>query len=248
MRGSRFFTTAALAVCAWLAFVPAARADVQLSLRNGRVTLVARDATLRQILTEWARVGKTKIVNLERIPGGPLTIELRDVPEAQALDILLRALSGYIVAPRATYVADASVYDSISVMPSIAAPPSRLAAPPPTAAFTPPSAFPVDEDQNGGRPGVVRPPTFQPFPGQPTPQPGIANRPVLPVVRPGTVPTNPNEAPPAPPFQFPAAAPNAPAGQPAPGPVGVSAPGMISPAPAASQPGQVPQPQRPPGD
>src|SRR3954468_11207547 len=111
--------TAALALSASLAFALPANAEVQLSLRDGRVTLVARDATVRQILAEWARVGKTKIVNGERIPGGPLTLELKDVPEAEALDVLLRTLSGYIAAPRAALVADASLYDSILVMPTV---------------------------------------------------------------------------------------------------------------------------------
>ena len=63
-------------------------------MHDGRVTVVAKDATVRQILTEWARVGQTKIVNVERIPGGPISIELTDVPEAQALDVLLRSVSG----------------------------------------------------------------------------------------------------------------------------------------------------------
>jgi hypothetical protein len=249
------FTTAVSAVCVWLTLAPAAHADVQLSLSNGRVTLVAKDATLRQILTEWARVGKLKIVNLERIPGGPLTLELRDVPEGEALDILLRSLSGYIVAPRATQVADASVYDSISVMPTIATPAARTAAAaPPPAPFTPPSAFlpNADDDQNG--PQIARPPVFAP--GQQVPQPGapVAVRPVLPVVRPGVVPAQPNnnpndfqQPPTAAPFPFPNP-PTFPAGgQAAPGAIGVSTPGMVAPAPA-SQPGQIPQPQRPPGD
>ena len=39
-------------------------------------TLDAKDATVRQILAEWARVGQTKIVNVERVPGGPMTLEL----------------------------------------------------------------------------------------------------------------------------------------------------------------------------
>ena len=60
--------------------------QVQLTISNGRVSLFARDATLRQILTEWSRVGQTKIVNLERIPGGPLTLQLVDQPEDQALE------------------------------------------------------------------------------------------------------------------------------------------------------------------
>jgi len=251
-------TTAVSAVCAWLAFAPVARADVQLSLRDGRVTLVAKDATLRQILTEWARIGKLKVINLERIPGGPLTLELRDVPEGEALDILLRTLSGYIVAPRTTPVSDASLYDSISVMPTIATPAARtVAAAPPPAPFTPAGAFVpnTEDDQNG--PLVVRPPFAAP--GQPITQPGGAPvnvvRPVLPVVRPGIVPAQPNNAndvqqPPiaAPlPFQNPPAAFPPGGGQATPGAIGVSTPGMIAPAPA-SQPGQVPQPQRPPGD
>jgi hypothetical protein len=252
MPRSRFVTKrVGYAVCAWLAFAGAAHADVQFSLRNGRVTLVARDATLRQILAEWSRVGKTKVVNLERIPGGPLTLELRDIPEGEALDILLRTLSGYIAAPRSVVVADASMYDSISVMPTLATPAVRTTGPAPTPApFTPAVFNQNDDDQNPGQqPG--RPPTF-PFPATQSPQPGNPNavRPVLPVVRPGVVPTqpnnNPNDFPPpvvAPPF--PNVAPAAPAGQTAPGAIGVSAPGMI--APASPQPGQVP-PQRPPGD
>ena len=55
-------------------------AEVKVSMQDGRVSIVAKDATLRQIMTEWARVGQTKIVNVERIPGGPMTIELTNMP------------------------------------------------------------------------------------------------------------------------------------------------------------------------
>ena len=78
-----------------------AAADVQLTIQDGRVSLIAKDATVRQILAEWARVGQTKIVNADRIAGGPLTLELTNVPEQQALDVLLRSVSGYSLAPRA---------------------------------------------------------------------------------------------------------------------------------------------------
>ena len=78
-----------------------ASADVRSPSTNGRVSLSARDATVRQILTEWARVGQTQIVNVERIAGGPITIEFTNVPEAEALDMLLRSVSGYMAAPRA---------------------------------------------------------------------------------------------------------------------------------------------------
>jgi hypothetical protein len=249
----RFSTPVVFAVFGWLAFAPMAHAEVQLSLRDGRVTLVAKDATLRQILTEWARVGKTKVINLERIPGGPLTLELRDMPEADALDVLLRTLSGYIVAPRTTAIADASLFDSISVMPTVATAQARTVAPAP-APFAPPPAFVQNEDdQNPQQPGVRPPAAFVPFPappsGQQPPNPNVA-RPVLPVVRPGMVPPQPNVNPGdvvQPPIGAPFQVPVAPTGgQAAPGAIGVSAPGMI--APAASQPGQVPPPQRPPGD
>jgi hypothetical protein len=245
----------ALAVSAWLALAPAARAEVQLSLRNGRVTIVAKDATVRQILAEWARVGRTTIVNAERIPGGPVTLELKDVPESEALDVLLRTLSGYIAAPRVTLgPADASLYDSIAVMPTVASAVVRPAAGPSNAPapFSPPPAFNQNEDdQDNGAPRPAtgpqpgRPPIFSTFPA---PQNGNANpnapRPMLPVVRPGTVAqpqnTNVNELPqpavaPAPPQAAPTTSPG--------GLVGTSAPGMLP--PPALQPGQV-VPQPPP--
>ena len=90
-----------------------ASAEVQLSIGDGRVTLVATNATVRQILTEWARIGQTKIVNVERIPGGPLTLQLTNVPEQEALDILLRSVTGYVAAPRPVAVANLSHYDRI---------------------------------------------------------------------------------------------------------------------------------------
>ena len=74
MRAPHTSVIAGFTLLALAAFVPAASADVELSIHDGRVTIVAKDATVRQILTEWARVGRTKIVNVERIPGGPMTL------------------------------------------------------------------------------------------------------------------------------------------------------------------------------
>src|SRR5437868_14344380 len=108
--------TVILGVATWLLAVSTASADVQLSMRDGRVSLVAKDVTVRQILTEWARIGQTKIVNVERIPGGPVSLELSNVPEAQALEILLRSLSGYITAPRPVDAANLSRYHRIIIM------------------------------------------------------------------------------------------------------------------------------------
>jgi hypothetical protein len=113
--------TIILSVAALLCAVSTASADVRLTMQNGRVSIVAKDATVRQILMEWARVGQTKIVNVERVPGGPMTLELTNVPEAQALDVLLRSLSGYIAAPRAVEAANLSRFDRIILMPTLAA-------------------------------------------------------------------------------------------------------------------------------
>ena len=112
------FLPTTLAAFALLALaVSPARADVQLTIQDGRVTLVAENATARQILSEWARVGQAKIVGAERLSGPPLTLHLTDVPEAQALQTILRAASGYVVAQRATVVPAASRYDRILIVP-----------------------------------------------------------------------------------------------------------------------------------
>src|SRR5438552_13823242 len=139
----------AIAVC--LLTAATASADVQLQLQNGRVSIVAKDATVRQILAEWACVGQTKVVNVDRIPGGPVTLELNNIPEAQALDVLLRSVSGYMAAPRETAVANFSVFDRIIVIPTVAAPrPAASSAAQPGPVFQQPqftpAAPPPDDD------------------------------------------------------------------------------------------------------
>ena len=95
---------------------PSWGAGLTLSIRDGLVSLDAQDVTVRQILTEWARIGKTRIINVERIVGGPITLQFQNTPEKQALDIILRTIPGYMAVPRATQIADASLYDSILIM------------------------------------------------------------------------------------------------------------------------------------
>lgn len=238
--------TALIGVAAWLFAVSTASADVQLTMQNGRVSIVAKDATVRQILTEWARVGHTKIVNVERVPGGPVTLELINVPESQALDVLLRTLSGYIAAPRPVETADLSRFDRIIIMPTTAAArPATSAAPP--AAPQPAPQFnaqpPADDDSDDESPmpnGPVPPaprPVFNAFP-----QPQVVNPQTAPMQQPGVAgaAVAPDQTPVP---NTPAAFPTAPYG-------GVTVPGMVVPAPAP--PGQRPgapgqQPVRRPG-
>lgn len=98
---------------------PALAGDLKLTIRDGRVTLDARDVTVREILAEWARIGHTNIIDGQRVPGGPVTLQLDSVSERQALDVLLRSVAGYIAAPRAQAMADGSSFDRIVVMPTI---------------------------------------------------------------------------------------------------------------------------------
>jgi hypothetical protein len=236
---SRFAIAAVTALL--LTAASTASADVQLTIKNGRVTLIARDATVRQILTEWARLGQVKIVNVDRIPGGPVTLELQDVTEQQALRILLRSVGGYIAAPRATVASDipVSVFDRIVVMPVAAqAPtnaPAAAAPPPPAFAFQPPQQFPIEDDRDEPSPQpqpANRTPVFvfpQPPGSAPQPQQMPAN---------GQPPTQPSG--PARPNV--GAFPGAPTGS---APVGTAVPGMMVPAPPQLQPGLPAQPGAP---
>src|SRR5262245_15017204 len=103
----------------------AAPRAVELTIQDGRVWLVARDATVAQILEEWARVGQTTITNADRIPSGRITIELPGVPERQALDLVLRSASGFVATTRTAAIADSgarSQFERIVIVASSTAP------------------------------------------------------------------------------------------------------------------------------
>lgn len=156
-------TRFAAAVVLLCSVASSASAEVQLSLRDGRVTIVAVDATVRQILTEWARVGQTRIVNVERIPGGPVSLQLTNVPEQEALDLLLKSVTGYMAAPRAGAAPGLSRYDRILVLPTAAIARVPVAAPPaPTAVFQQPAVPqpPPDIDVEGPSIPPARGPLF----------------------------------------------------------------------------------------
>jgi hypothetical protein len=103
-----------------VAAAPSWAGDVQVSFSKGLVTIVAIEATPRQILMEWSRQGQVRIANLDRLSGGPVTLQMIGVPEAQALETLLRGTAGYVAAPRAEPMAAGSSYDRILLMPGVA--------------------------------------------------------------------------------------------------------------------------------
>lgn len=173
--------------------------ELNLTIANGRVTLIAHDVTVRQILDEWAKVGQTKIVNGDKLLGAPLTIELRDVPEATALETVLRSAAGFVVAPRMAGNVGASAFDRILILPTSR--PPAVTAPAPTAQQfnrpPPPQTMPVventDEEAAPTPPPQVAAPAGQPFPGpaaQPGQQPGT-QAPVTTLPRPGMLPPAP---------------------------------------------------------
>ena len=202
--------------CAALLVVPVSSAfagDLRLSIANGRVTIVAQDVTLRQILDEWGRVGQTVVIGADRLAGPPVTLELHDVAEGRALETLLRTASGYIAKPRAG-TAGASAYDRILIMPA-SRPPAVSAVPQP---FNPrpqpqvvmPNANVIDDDvdQPIAPPGSVPPqPQMMTYPGQPPVQPGVGQQPGLnqapqmTAPRPGQLPAPPNVPGQQPPYQ-----------------------------------------------
>jgi hypothetical protein len=113
-----------------LAALPAAgQQTVALQFSGGQVTLNAQNVPVRAILAEWARLGGATIVNGERVAGPPVTLELTGVSERQALDIVLRSVAGYIVAPRRAGSQGLSAFDRIVILPTSAAP--RNPVPPP---------------------------------------------------------------------------------------------------------------------
>ena len=174
------------------------RKELKLTMQNGRVTLIADNVPLRQILQEWARIGQTNIINADKLLSPMMTIQLVDAPERDVLDILLRSAAGYIAAPRPTIVANAAVFDRVTIMATSRAPAASAVATQSVPTFQRPPQ-PVDD---GDEPinvtvppqGPQNPVTMQ-FPGlitNPNQLPNTSTQPgPLTAPRPGALPQPP---------------------------------------------------------
>lgn len=241
----RIFLTVALSLTFSL---PAAAQALKLAFNDGRVSLDATNVPVRTILVEWSRLGGTKVIGAERISGSPLTLKLEDVPESQALEIVLRSVAGYLAAPRsASAAAGGSRFDRILVL-AASATPAPAARPAPSQPgptgnqrFVPqrqprPADDQEEEPEEEEDPNPPNGPVFT-FPGQQPGQPGIfqnapgaAGQPAI-VVNPTTGAPESITINPANPGSTPT--------------FGVPRPGMIAaPPPQNTQPGTV---VRPPG-
>jgi hypothetical protein len=215
---------AALFVLLCGAAVASAQA-LSLEFHDGRVRLTAENVPVSRILAEWTRVGGTKIVNGERVPGSPVTLQL-DAPERQALDTVLRGAAGYMVMARdtTTTTTGGSAFDKILVLPTTTRAPTAAVVPPPTAQPPQfPRPEPIELEEANENPQAPPPPPAN-FPRGRVPA-GL-NLPNAPIQTPqeneGPVP-NPEPATPAPsnPFGI------------VPGP---NRPGTINPAPPPREP------------
>jgi hypothetical protein len=237
------FLTAALSV---MTALPAAAQNLTVEFYEGRVSVDATAVPVRAILSEWGKVGGTKIIGAEKITGLPVTVKLIDVTEAQALETILRSVAGYMAAPRNTGTG-LSRYDRILVMATTTAPPPAARPAPATnnnagfngaQRFVPPrqvqqreqpeqDEVPEPDENPPGPPVFTFPPPGQNgFPNQP----GQVNQPQNNTGQPTTVinPTTPGQEQPQ-------------------APIGVSRPGMMVAPPPQNQPNQPGMIRRPPG-
>jgi hypothetical protein len=178
----------------------ASAGDLKLTIGNGRVTLIAQDVPLRQILAEWERIGKTTIVNGDKLTGPPMTLQVVDMPEREVLEMLLRSASGYIAAPRHEGATGLSVFESVRILPTSKGPVGGAASlpPPPFSRNMPqPQPMPITEDDEPVVETPVMPPGMNPQPGVPgmNGQPAQQQQPPLTAPRPGMLPASPNSQP-----------------------------------------------------
>jgi len=254
----------ALALAGWLALPAVALAGpLVLTVGNGRVSLSAQDVPLRQILAEFERLGGLRIVNRERVPGTLVTLDLVDVPEARAVEMLLRPAAGFMAVSRDSQSSGASIYSRIIIMPGAATPAmasagtsARGAAPQAGGPVRPQMQRRVMADgsvvnfiENPNRPGdgTIVDDSDDPG-GDPGPPPqmmrppfGAPGRPGQTGPLPGSMGGDPNQA-----DDTPQAAPRTPSAAPTVPTRTLAMPGML-PAAKPGQPQTPPGPPKPPG-
>ena len=104
--------------------VAVAADGLELSFNDGRVTVVATDVPVTEILAEWARVGNTEFVDADSLSGPLLSLQLIDVLEGEALRVLLRSATGYVAAPRLAGDPRVSSFDRVLIMRAPRRPPA----------------------------------------------------------------------------------------------------------------------------
>jgi hypothetical protein len=169
---------------------------------QGRVTIVAQQVTVSEILAEWARKGGTRVQGAERLGGGviqmPMLFDNR--PELEVIEALTRQAAGVSIAPRRVGAPGASRFESIYIVATSAATASSPYPSAPYGGSAPPvRGYPDDEVPPVTAPGARGPqqqatqpqPGARPAPTSPTGSPSPVIVPVVPV---GGTPTTPPPA------------------------------------------------------
>lgn len=129
----RRFMRNALPIAALLTVVALLPSDARaqalsFEIKDGLVTIDAQNVSVWEILQRWSAAGGVTFVDADQIPRTPVTLMLTRQPEIHALEILLRGVSGYIVARREPSAsAPPSMIDRVLIVANSVAP--RVAAP-----------------------------------------------------------------------------------------------------------------------
>jgi len=75
--------------------------SLTLRIEKGLVTLDAENVTVDEVLARWSRITHLNVVSTTGTGSDiPLTLHLAGVPEREAMGLLLKGLSGYIMGER----------------------------------------------------------------------------------------------------------------------------------------------------
>ncbi|HEY2151821.1 MAG TPA: hypothetical protein VGH34_13505 [Vicinamibacterales bacterium] len=167
-----------------------------MTFKDGLVWLSASAASARDILTEWGRVGGTRVIAVDHLDTAPLSFDLRGVPEMEALSTILRASGGFVTSAWApeTAAQHPSRFAGIAVITARA--PLNAVAPTPSAPVPPPQTVvdPSGAQRIIGADGQFVPDDQDGAPAPPPAQVPAAPAPRAPAVSatPGTVPPRPS--------------------------------------------------------
>jgi hypothetical protein len=135
---------------------------------NGYVSLIAQNVSVAEVFAEWARVGKTRVQNADRLPRNPISVQFDKIEEQELVDALVRQSkaqgAGWIVAARQTDAPAApSRLEVIAISPQSSPSTTFIATQPSSQPLYPQGT--IDDNE--------MPPVTPPFgvgPGQPQPQ------------------------------------------------------------------------------
>ena len=108
----------------------AAAQKLSLRIEQGLVTLDAENVTVNEVLARWSQATGLNVVVSRGGPGSdvPVSLHLDGVPERDALRMVLRDLSGYIMGERRDPLTGLVTIDRLMILPQSAAMPSAAAA------------------------------------------------------------------------------------------------------------------------